>query len=193
MENRAFHKNYLFSTFAILLVIAAKSTAYLDNLNKPCKYLDSINITAGEHNSDDGSITFEGVYYPSYLHAIYDYEFVNESFRQPVAPHVRGCACKLGSCVRMCCPRGQFLFRTTCYTNDSVSDLSVSVARGDGEPPDEEKLFDIFHYVVGKPCHEINLMEPAKYPDTDTWTLFRVSCLLDEIIRRNLTIIFVLL
>lgn len=167
------HNKYFFTTVAVVvLVFIVKSNAYLDNLNKPCKYLDSINITDGEMNEDDGSITFEGVYYPSYLHAVYDYEFVNESYRQPVAPHVRGCACKLAPCVRMCCPRGQYLYRTNCYTNDSVSDLSVSVTR-DGENFEEEKVFEIFNYVVGKPCHEINPMEPSKYPDTDTWVLFR--------------------
>lgn len=159
---------------AVLLVIVATSNAYLDNLNKPCKYLDSINITDGIPNDDDGSITFDGIYYPSYLHAIYDYEFVNESYRQPVAPHVRGCTCKLAPCVRMCCPRGQYLDFRQCYTNDSVSDLTVSVTH-DGENFDEEKLFDIFNFVVGKPCREIAVAEPDKYTDTDTWVLFRVS------------------
>lgn len=174
MANWQLHHKYFLIILVILLVIVAKSNAYLDNLNKPCKYLDSINITDGVFNEDDGSIMFEGVYYPSYLHATYDYEFVNESYRQPVASHVRGCACKLGPCVRMCCPRGQYLYRTNCYTNDSVSDLSLSVTH-DGENFEEEKIFDIFHYVVGKPCHEINQMEPAKYKDTDTWVLFKVS------------------
>lgn len=174
MENwQLMHTNF-FIISVIVLVSVTKSNAYLDNINKPCKYLDSINITDGIFNEDDGSVMFEGVYYPSYLHAIYDYEFVNESYRQPVAPHVRGCACKLGSCVRMCCPRGQYLHRKDCYSNDSVSDLSLSVTR-DGVNFDEERIFDIFHYVVGKPCHEINPMEPDKYKDSDTWILFRVS------------------
>ncbi|KAJ6642045.1 G-protein coupled receptor Mth2 [Pseudolycoriella hygida] len=161
----------------VLLVLVTNSVAYLDNLNKPCKYLDSINITDGVYNDDDGSIMHEGVYYPSYLHATYDYEFVNESFRQPVAPHVRGCACKLGPCVRLCCPRGQYLYRTECFVNDSVSDLSVSVT-DDGVNFEEERVFDIFRYVLGKPCHEINPMEPTKYKDTDTWVLFRNGSIL---------------
>lgn len=174
MAHPHLNSKYLCTTLAIVVVLAAQSSAYLDDLNKPCKYLDSINITDGVYNEEDDSITFEGHYYASYLHAVYDYEFVNESYRQPVAPHIRGCACKLGPCVRMCCPRGQYLFRTACYANDSVSDLTVTVSR-DGESPEEVKLFDIFMYVVGKPCHEIGLLEPSKYPDTDTWNLYRVS------------------
>lgn len=168
-----YNEHFSITVAVLVLAFIVKSNAYLDNLNKPCNYLDSINITDGAFNDDDGSITFEGIYYPSYLHAVYDYEFVNESYRQPVAPHVRGCTCKLAPCIRMCCPRGQYLYRTNCYANDSVSDLSVSVS--DGENFDEEKVFEIFNYVVGKPCYEITPLEPAKYPDTDTWVLFRVS------------------
>lgn len=168
-----FHK-YLFVILVILLVIVAKSNAYLDNLNKPCKYLDSINITDGSFDETDESITFEDIYYAKNMYAWYDYEFVNETYRQKTADHLRGCTCKLKPCVRMCCPRGQFLFRTSCYANDSVSDLPISVTNDEGDFV-EEKIFDLFNYVVGKPCHEISAMEPEKYSDTDTWILFRVS------------------
>lgn len=175
MANRQLHHKHLFIVLVTLLVIVSKSSAHLDNLNKPCKFLDSINITGGVRNDDDGSITFEGIYYPSYLHATYDYEFVNETFRQEVAPHERGCTCKLAPCVRMCCPRGQYLYQSDCYTNDSVSDLTVNVRRDEEDSGVNENLFEIFHYVHGKPCHQINLLEPERYEDSDTWVLFRVS------------------
>lgn len=166
-----FHK-YLFVVVVILLVIVTTS-AYLDNLNKPCKFLDSINITDGSYDDTDESITFDGIYYPTSLYAEYDYEFVNESYRQKTDPHIRGCTCKLKPCIRICCPRGQFLYRSDCYTNDSIHDLDVPVTH-DGEIV-EENIFEIFHYVVGKPCYQISPLEPEKYPDTDTWALYRVS------------------
>ncbi|XP_037034908.1 G-protein coupled receptor Mth2-like [Bradysia coprophila] len=182
MTIRQRHNKYFFIAIAVVvLVFVVKSNAHLDDLNKPCKYLDSINITDGEENKDDGSIKFEGVSYPSYLHAVYDYEFVNESFRQPVAPHVRGCTCKLAPCVRMCCPRGQYLYRsvngTNCYKNDSVSDASTSVTN-DGQNFEDEKVFEIFNYVVGKPCHKIFQMKPSNYPETNTWVLFKNGSIL---------------
>jgi len=163
-----FHK-YLFIAIVTLLVIVTKSNAYFDDLNKPCKFLDSINITDGSFDEDDDSITHDGIYYPKGYYAEYDYEFVNESYRQSVAQHWRGCTCKLKPCVRMCCPRGQILDRTQCL-NDSVYDLPAS-ATNDGISFTRGNIFDLFHYVVGRPCYQISPSEPDIYPE-DTWFLF---------------------
>lgn len=155
-----------------LLVILKHTKAYMNE--KPCHYLDTINITDGSYNEIDGSRTFEGINYNISLYATYDYEVVEDPHRRPTIPHFRGCTCKLKPCVRMCCPRGQYLYNKHCHANDSVLYISVPVTN-DGKHFIEEEIFNIFNYVVGKPCPKIAAMEPEKYPDTDTWVLFRVS------------------
>lgn len=166
------HKNVL----VVLLIIVTKSNAYLDNANKPCKYLDSLNITDGIKISGNDSITFEDINYPKHLYDTYDYEFVNESYRQPIAPHLRGCACKINpnkSCVRMCCQRGQYSNGRKCFANDSVWNATVSASNDEGIVT-EDNIFDMFNYVVGKPCYHMNMMEPHRYKEDDTWVLFKV-------------------
>lgn len=159
-----YHKNVLI----IFLTIVTQSNAYLDDPYKPCNYLDTINITDGEKNNDDGSIMFEGIYYSKALYSTYDYEFLNESYHQSVAPHTRGCTCKINQskpCVRMCCPRGQYLKNRNCIANDSVSNLYVSFLNEDRLFV-EGNIFDYFNYVVGKPCYALNTEE--------SWILLQV-------------------
>lgn len=172
MAQLQFHQK---SVFVILLVIVTKSNAFLDNPNKPCKYLDSINITDGVKNGND-SITFEDINYPKNLYATFNYELKNESYRQEVAPHLRGCTCKINpekSCVRMCCQRGQFYHSRQCFENDVVRNLAVNVSNNEGQVS-EENMFDKFNYVVGRPCGAMNRMEPDRYPESDSWVLFEV-------------------
>lgn len=174
------HKHVL----VILLIIVTTCNAYLDNLNKPCKYLDSINITDGIKDQETDSIMFDGINYTKKLYDIYDYEFVNESYRHQVASHIRGCTCELKPCVRMCCPREKYFNGTNCVANDNdtIYNLSVNVT-SDGVHFSRENLLNYFNYVVGKPCHSMNPMEPALYYRYDTWALFEViDC---EIISRT--------
>lgn len=63
------------------------------NQTLPCDFLDSYNITDGIRH-ENGSISFEGVDYPSDLYAAVNYQVVlgrNKSFE----PYVRGCLCKI--------------------------------------------------------------------------------------------------
>lgn len=167
------HHNILFEVL-LIIVNVAQSNAYLDNINVPCKSLDSLNITDGDQNINDGSITFNGIVYPKTLYGTYDYEFVNETYRQPVAPHVRGCGCDRNPCIRMCCPRGQFLTKKDrhCVASDRVYNLSVSVF--DGRNFFERNVFEFFNYVVGIPCQSANRMNPAVSKKYDSWILFKV-------------------
>lgn len=162
-EWRFYHKNLVI----ICLTIVVQSNAQLDN--EPCNYLDTINITDGEKNDGDDSIMFEGISYSKAFYAIYDYELVNELYRQSVAPHTRGCTCDINpskSCVRMCCPRGTYLENDNCIANDSVFNLDVSFLNDEGDVI-EGNIFDYFNYVVGKPCYNIN-------PEIETWVLLQV-------------------
>lgn len=168
------HRHQFHNYFTVLLlVIVDHKNAYANNFHEPCHYLDSINITDGIYNKIDGSITFEGINYPISLYAPFDYELVDGSYRKTTTPHLRGCTCKLKPCVRMCCPRGQFLYKSHCYANDTVFDVPAPVSN-DGSNFVKEEIFNIFNYVIGKPCHGITAMEPEEYPDTDSWILFRV-------------------
>lgn len=164
------HRKIIFVLF--LAIVVTKSSAYdFDNWDVPCKFLDSINITGGTTDLTDGSITFDGYTFPKELHAIYDYEFLNESFRQPVAPHPRGCICALNPlkpCIRMCCPRGKH-FRGNCIDDERVINVTVSI-----DNTTDGNVYDHFNYVWGKPCSRVFRMDPEKNVK-DAWVLFKVS------------------
>lgn len=172
------HKN-VFTIVLIIISISNDSSAYSDNLNVPCPFLDSINITDGILNTDDDSILFEGISYPKTYYGDYDYEFVFNSYRQDVARHKRGCICTIDPkkpCVRMCLPRGKYLELTANnrYSAPEVKRaFNVSLSVYDGGSSSEENIFEYFNYLEGKPCASMGLIEPDKRP-SDTWKLLKV-------------------
>ncbi|KAJ6642043.1 G-protein coupled receptor Mth2 [Pseudolycoriella hygida] len=159
----------------IILLITTTVTSVSDNLNMPCNFLDSTNITGGVINNVDDSIEFDGISYPKHLYATYDYEFISDSFRQEVEPHKRGCTCDIDpkkSCVRMCCPRGQY-YNGTCFLADDASKVSVDVYADDGTLVANGNVFELFNYVVGTPCVEVFARDPIENEVTDTWALYK--------------------
>lgn len=153
----------------LLIVIARSSDAARDNLDVPCRFRDSINITDGVRDSD-GNIIFENVTYGKNDYGTYDYEFVNDIERRSVESHIRGCVCRLKTCVRLCCARGEH-FQSGCTRNESFYDRQIALMDRENASVD---LFQEFGYVVGKPCNEVITMEPNEFPD-DAWAMMSVS------------------
>lgn len=160
----------LLAVVLLLIAIAQQSDATRDNLNVPCRFRDSINITDGIRDSDD-NIVFEDMIYTKNDYGIYDYVIVNDIVRRSVSAHLRGCVCRMKKCVRFCCPRGEQLQEGICMQNETFYDRNITLQDRDNATVD---VFQEFGYVVGKPCDEIIMMDPSEYPD-DAWAMLSVS------------------
>lgn len=69
-----------------------------------------MNISSGTVDAQSNIYQHDGIKYEPRHYALisYDYEGFDQRVEVPV-PYARGCICQLRSCVRMCCPRGQWL------------------------------------------------------------------------------------
>lgn len=177
-----------YSPFLLVLVLlCVQANGYSgpsfvsDNLNVPCKFLDSINITDGIQNVD-GSITFDEITYTSDNYGIFNYEFVNETYRRPAVPHLRGCTCRVRPCVRLCCPRGHIV-GNGCEKYDQSHNLSIDIWNSENETSTVQ-LFEQFSYTLGKPCQFIIENFPETNPE-DEWYLYHVSVKVSSTIERG--------
>lgn len=147
-----------------------------DNFNVPCKYLDSISMAeldeyaqlVDNHNHTTTDID-SGI-------GFFDYEILNNTFRQPVARHQRVCVCKERPCIRLRCPRGEMFNQTDaqCYPSEHVRDLSMRVVSANGVDRRTVNVFEHFGYTVGRVCELMSPLEPEMYP-TDVWEMNEVG------------------
>lgn len=151
------HLAIYISVFVIGIIIVLNSN---ERAQLPCKYLDSINITDGVRQTDD-SIVFNGMVFTKNQYARIDYVLENGMTHKIVQPYVRGCVCQKKSCVRLCCPYGEFYANRSCHRHNSEH----SVRRLETAILDEDKqtksivLDHHFAYVNDRPCHQRYIAE----------------------------------
>lgn len=142
---------------AICIIIFVIGIVIILNANErnqlPCKYLDSINITDGIRQADD-SIELNGMVFTKDQYAHIDFVLENGVTHQIVPPYMRGCVCRMKSCVRLCCPLGSFYQNRSCHRhNNHVQRLEATVL-------DEHKhtktiiLDNHFAYVNDRSCRQ---------------------------------------
>lgn len=73
-----------------------------------CNYFDTVDLTKSNKLSN-GSYVYEKLIIPVDQTGEYNYEILVDGQRIEVPTHLRGCACKLGTCIRFCCPRNLVL------------------------------------------------------------------------------------
>lgn len=168
---------FLFALIAFGCVPAAicsgGTNSTYDNVNVPCSFRDSINITDGYRDSDD-SILFDGLLFRSNDYGSYNYEFINDTVRRAIQPHLRGCICRLKDCVRMCCPRGQHYNESKCNVDEKFANINIDILESDNSTTSAINLFDTFAHINGRPCGGIFELEPKEIEE-DRWGLLRVS------------------
>lgn len=131
----------------------------------PCHFYDSTNISSGIRNRN-GSISFEGVEYPSYLYGEVNYILKNEDESVPVKKHIRGCLCRIKKCIRLCCPRGQLYDEDfeVCLPNKAAKNLEAEVY---ADSKSHEKttiiLDDHFGYVHDLACTDEFFSEAKRH------------------------------
>lgn len=162
-------RHTMLSAFALLTCLVHFSTALTprDNLNVPCGYLDSLNITNGIYDSKTKSIRYDNrTYYPG-QYGSFDYEISYEK-RMPAPKHYRACVCKNTPCVAMCCPPGKSLLyidqRFQCTENEHTDKRRMMVDLLDPvfNETSQINVLDRFGYVVSPLCDRYILS-----PETD--------------------------
>uniref|UniRef100_A0A6P4FPK1 G-protein coupled receptor Mth-like n=1 Tax=Drosophila rhopaloa TaxID=1041015 RepID=A0A6P4FPK1_DRORH len=85
-----------------------------------CDYYDTVDISEGQR-FPNGSFLFENLVIPSHLTGVYDFKLLANNSKENVASHMRGCVCKLRTCVRFCCGHYDILEENQCQ-NDTTQD-----------------------------------------------------------------------
>lgn len=122
-------------TVLLIIIAVSKCSNGLPNEVLPCKFSDSINITAGEHHQN-GSITFNGIEYSHDQYASIDY--IEQNGRKIIEPkYDRGCPCMCKPCIRLCCPYGSFTKSTQgkiekCVPDEAAKPISIEVHGKEG-------------------------------------------------------------
>lgn len=141
----------------------------------PCDFQDSVNITNGILQSD-GAIIFNGTKYSKDQFAEIDYIVVNESKRETVESHFRGCPCNVRPCIRLCCPLGQFidsknlkpgliLQQIPCYNHPRAKDYQSEIL-DENRQPKIVKLDEQFSFAV--------LLSPVKFFKPNNYRIIHV-------------------
>ncbi|KAH8390534.1 hypothetical protein KR215_004133, partial [Drosophila sulfurigaster] len=73
-----------------------------------CDYYDTVRLSE-DQKLPNGSYKYQNIIIPSDLTGEYDYEIRMDGDAEKVSRHLRGCACRLGTCIRYCCPKNQKL------------------------------------------------------------------------------------
>ncbi|XP_059216230.1 G-protein coupled receptor Mth2 isoform X2 [Stomoxys calcitrans] len=149
------------------------------DFNTPCFYFQTVDVTGDPHFAN-GSYLHDGVMIPHNLIGVYNYEYKDAVTAKRVAPHLRGCICKLKPCVNFCCPYGAMHNGSHCVntSQDFNWPRQVNMTFRNGS----EKTVDIFHQfavVPFRPCELMFALDPRLYED-DAWTLYENGTLFVE-------------
>lgn len=158
----------------LAVVVLCFAVDSLGQQQLPCEFRDSVNISGGTVDAQS-NIHHDGIKYEPKHYALisYDYAGFDTRVEVPVA-YTRGCICQLRSCVRLCCPVGQWLASdgntSACVDSDGPFKVWVNVSSTSGEVQNvnllEEPKFGVVHQ---KPC-------AGMFPEVlDEWSIDDVS------------------
>lgn len=163
-----FHPHLLLATFLCLTchIHLTHATAALnrDNLNVPCGYLDSLNITNGHLDPTTKSISYDNQTFLPGQYGSFDYEISYEK-RLPAQKHYRACVCKTKPCISMCCPLGQSFISINgtfvCTPNPHPGKLQMIMNVKDPKTntTKEMNMLSSFGYVLSQKCDRY-VLEP---------------------------------
>lgn len=152
---------------------------FLSTNELPCEFEDSINITDGQVLSG-GSILHNGIEYTKQQYDTVNYRLVNNVKRIKVDAHLRGCPCNVQTCLRLCCPLGEFvnmsklkrgtiLQEIPCYHHESAKNYHSEVFDQNSHQSHVEILDKYFSYAV--------LLKPTKFYKLKNYQITNVMCI----------------
>ena len=145
-------------------------------LHTPCFFFHTVNVTDGQR-FDNGSYLYDGVIIPHKYIGVYNYIYTDLTVAVRVAPHLRGCICKMKSCINFCCPFGQiYSSNATCIDmpNDAKWPTELNMTQSDGslKTVNVLKQYAVVHF---RPCENMYILDPVNSPEYDGWEIFSVS------------------
>ncbi|XP_023032009.1 G-protein coupled receptor Mth isoform X2 [Drosophila willistoni] len=163
----------LYSLLAVLILndFFLEPTKALD-----CNYYDTVDLT-GIQPFKNGSYPYENIIIPADLIGEYDYRLTGvDDERIEVPKYIRGCACRLKSCVRFCCHHNLMFMNGECIGDTDKAleyDPYLNITTSDGSVVEKHVLNE---FVVQRhlplPCSEIGTYHLDDRIEGYEWSLF---------------------
>ncbi|XP_043064867.1 G-protein coupled receptor Mth-like [Drosophila ficusphila] len=159
----------------VLFVMIQSSSAEIID----CDFFDTVSLSA-EQRLSDGSYSYNDVIIPANLTGTYDFRILPDGQRENVAIHIRGCICKVKTCVRFCCPPDHLFVDSQCLKNDMTEvelDPFLNVTLNDGSVVKKHFADDVFaqwHFPF--PCDSMFCLDNRR--EADQYNLFENGTLL---------------
>jgi G protein-coupled receptor Mth (Methuselah protein) len=131
-----------------------------------CEYKDTIGISGGSRD-DRGNYIHKGDTYKSGDFAEFKYKIVNLTHKVLVDPHIRGCVCKLKTCIRYCC----------IATTNCEKPKKLTLPYDGGEMSINFEVTRNYGVLVGRPCRHLYKLDADLYQEDDEWTFLSVRFL----------------
>ncbi|XP_030561197.1 G-protein coupled receptor Mth2 isoform X1 [Drosophila novamexicana] len=152
-----------------------------NGIHTKCSFFDTVNLT-GYPSYPNGSYSYEGVLIPSHYVGTFDYIYKDLVDRVDVAPHMRGCICKLKPCINICCPWGQVYNDSECQKDTNTKQMwpepTINITLKNGSVQNVN-IYEQFVVQSFRPCTEMfSLLPEVNY--YDTYQLYENGTLLRE-------------
>ncbi|XP_017043520.2 G-protein coupled receptor Mth-like [Drosophila ficusphila] len=153
----------------VLFVMIQSSSAEIID----CDFFDTVSLSA-EQRLSDGSYSYNDVIIPANLTGTYDFRILPDGRRENVAIHIRGCICKVKTCIRFCCPPDHLFVDSQCFKNNMTEvelDPFLNVTLNDGSVVKKHFADDVFaQWDIPIPCDSIFYLDNRQ--ETDQYNLF---------------------
>ncbi|KAM8709467.1 hypothetical protein ACLKA7_016298 [Drosophila subpalustris] len=165
--------------FYLLLTVSITNAEIPD-----CDFFDTVGLT-DSNQFPNGSYLYGKVIIPKEQTGEYDYEILADGERVDVPKHLRGCACKLGTCIRFCCPKNLMLVKDERRCSGDLNkmvdfDLFVELVVPNGSRVRKHLVDElIIQEDLPVPCSGHFYLDGSQY-DRDGFTLFEDGTLLRE-------------
>jgi len=151
-----------------------------NGIHTKCSFFDTVNVT-GYPSFPNGSYSYEGVLIPSHYVGTFDYIYKDLVDRVDVAPHIRGCICKLKPCINICCPWGYVPNNGVCE-KDTKTELwpkqMINVTLNNGSIQNVN-MYEQFVVQSFRPCTEMFSLIP-EMNDFDAYQIFENGTMMRE-------------
>ncbi|XP_017143881.2 probable G-protein coupled receptor Mth-like 11 [Drosophila miranda] len=168
---------------SILMAIGVRANDITD-----CDFFDTVNITSS-FKAENGSYRYKNLTVPASLTGEYDHVIQYDGDRISVPKHIRGCVCKLKTCIRFCCPMIKRMKSFGCSKKEnSLSyDMTLDIMQDDGSIASKHILTEMFvQEDLPLPCKTHYALD-RDLSSEDQWTLFEDGKLLRHYDKKNLS------
>ncbi|XP_070073486.1 probable G-protein coupled receptor Mth-like 11 isoform X2 [Drosophila takahashii] len=171
----------------LLLSVLLISVHSADILN--CNFFDTVKLKDSQ-KLPNGSYNYHDVIIPAQLTGEYDYEINYEGVKESVPNHIRGCVCKLKTCIRFCCHPKKLMDGNQCSegTHEKLTyENTLDITQMNGSVIGKHILNDmVVQQDLPLPCEKHYALDAEGYEE-DMWSLYENGSLFRHYDKRHLT------